>query len=257
MKEKKNLWLRNYLFPRLRDFNWWKKGIAFLGQIGAVVAIFLLWGNLRILQRQQEEMQRQTELENRGFLAIAIDSVIYVPKSKELNVHFSYYQSSRVPIIIRYPQYSIITEERELDVSQWCTERYEEWVSEWGDSEFLEVLVYEEPRLSTFRGGSALNKLDSLLTKIPRHQSIGKTQSVFLHILFRYKDILEHNYWVYTRWEVNFEILKRGQEGIRFYVFRSPEDYVIWQADSTELIPDNLPERLKALSPKARAVQSS
>jgi len=203
------------------------------------------------------EMQRQTELENRGFLAIALDSfqIRHIPRN-ELIIYFKYYEASRVPVLIKPPRLALVSGSRNIDFNAFCVWSGEDWEEEGFEGSLTSTNIYEIQRhMGIGIPNSLIERITSLIESSP-DSVINSQENMFLHVIFRYEDITEKNYWVYMRWNLIFTVTGHSGMAVGLTNFqRIDEDYVIWEGDKDDLVPDtlNLPHKFYGITKKARA----
>lgn len=239
------LWdrLKKLTWKNLRSFSWWLKLAGAIGSVGAFISIFFLWCNLR-------EIKKQTQLEYKGFLAVQIDSIKFTPQSEKLIVWLHPEQTSRVPLLVSPYKDVMISQDEDINFDDWIEEIKRDCDS---SDNHLMPLVYEKPMKVEYQKKYILQKLDSILYSIPVEERKGKAQSLHFHVILKYRDLLEKEYWVYMCWE-----LIRICEGIKgshmfFNYSWLDKEYEVWGAKPNEKYPMELPPHLKEIT--ARATQ--
>lgn len=231
------------------ETNWTKVGSigSIIGGIAAIGAAVLLALSLCKVKEQVDAMQRQTELENRGFLAIVIDSFWLQHVPPKVIIKYQFYETSRIPILVKHPRLEMLSTKREVDVPVFIEEVKNELAGQYITKY---VYVYSKPDSSIADPPSVLlNKIRSFNDGVVN----SFDSEFFFHVIFRYEDITGNDYWVYMRWKF---YIKRTQQEDRLEGIDaiSRETYVIWEVKEEVVFPDtlNLPEELVELTQKAR-----
>jgi len=173
-----------------KPLNLWVKIAAIVGGFGSFIAIgFLIWNLI--------EIRRQQEFEYRGFLAIKINQVEFLPNSHRFDYKYQYYQASKVPVLLRGNEWRMLSSSREIDVVAWLKDMNSD-LKQAKDQGMIvdrvEPVIYDDEQERMFGYNDVLAKLDSAF--YVTSNKIGLEQSVFLHYVFHYEDLMGENYWV-------------------------------------------------------------
>lgn len=224
----------------LRAFSIVIKIVGAIGSLGAFISIFFLWCNLR-------EMQKQTELENRGFFDMALDSFQFRPDTLKLIVYYRFYEASRIPVTVKGPLLTLVSSVREISFPGFIEENEAKMRGQY------------MPKSPIAYGADVLQEMglpdsisNEIVTRVNKKDRAFNCE-LYFHAIFKYEDITKKEYWVYKCWELETKFTP-ANGGINALSQISYNNYVIWEAKPGETFPDtmNLPEELKEITKKAR-----
>ncbi|MBN2380965.1 hypothetical protein JXM67_14295 [candidate division WOR-3 bacterium] len=214
---------------------------GFGGGIGALIAVFFLWLNF-------SELRKQIEYENKGFLAIKIlDSENDSLQPGMMNFNYELVTESRVPLILSGGAViGMTSKQREIDIIAWGKEEEQHLV---GFYEYRIPILEDTVSEYAFELSSKHMIADSVITV---NQDTVELYNFYLHILYRYRDVTDREYWGYMRWwvylfdkEKDRSMQKKLEGHIR------PEYWITWEAKSDRIRLCDLPKDLRKIQRKA------
>lgn len=221
---------------------------SFIGGIAALGAALLLTCNLCAVREQIDEMERQTELEYKGYVFMEIDTVRIPPSSNKFTV-WSYYKAvSKVPLFFLYIfKLNRFSDEREIDFNEWIRE-----VGKEIDTMRLgwQPLKENNLRKDEYENIAPLVRMDSIFLSLPENQILGSSHSFFYHVIYKFKDWLGDEYWAYSCWEI-MRICKGIKGDMIIFEYKYIDtDFEVWRAKQEEMLPDtlNLPVKYKIIT---------
>jgi len=162
------------------------------------------------------------------------------------------WDNPKVPVSLRGNEWRMLSSSREIDVVAWLKDMNSD-LKQAKDQGMIvdrvEPVIYDDEQERMFGYNDVLAKLDSAF--YVTSNKIGLEQSVFLHCVFHYEDLMGENYWVYMRWKASRILV----DSLNMAFYKATEDYVRWEADRNELVPSKLPPRLVELSNRVREKQ--
>lgn len=247
-EELKHPWFKEKFLSKMKSISWWKNVATIAGGFGSFIAIVFLICNLI-------EIRRQQEFEFRGFLALQITDIEFIPGSNALNIWFKYYQSSRVPVLIEGIEMDMISRERRIDILAWkdtASSKLKEAIKQNLFVDRVEPAIYDVKYPRSFYNNKVISGLDSLyFATSNKTELVGKSQDFFFHYILKYEDVMGKNYWVYMRWKITRKFTSFENGVLKFDYTIHPEDYIRWKADPYTMVPNHFPSKLLELKKDA------